>query len=128
MSMQARIHTDSKGDITLHMRGGLNFENNNMLKTALTDLINEHPASSITIDMDGLNFVGSSGIGHFVDTINYVNKNRDQIKLKNVSSEFLKVFKLYKFDAMDIIISNFETDDTESLSQKFANRKRTFEN
>jgi len=128
MTMKARVRTDAHGNITIHMEGGLNYENSSPLKSELDSLTKENPNSTITIDMHSLDFVGSSGIGLFVDMIKAFNENKEQIKISNVKTEFLKVFKLYDLDLMGVIHNEFDTDDTEFLSQSFAARKRTFEN
>lgn len=126
--MKARIRTDALGNITVHMEGGLDFENTVPLRKELEQLMEANPASTITLDLHQLEFVGSSGIGHFVDTIQALNANRDKIKLSNVKTEFVKVFKLYNFDAMEALIHEFDTDDTEELNTQFGNRRKTFQN
>ncbi|MCF8059863.1 MAG: STAS domain-containing protein [Bacteriovoracaceae bacterium] len=128
MTMKARVRTDAHGNITIHMEGDLNYENSSPLKTELETLSKENPSCQITLDMHGLDFVGSSGIGMFVDTIKALNENRERIKISNVKTEFIKVFKLYDLDLMSVIENHFDSDDTENLSQTFAGRKRTFEN
>lgn len=128
MSMKAQVRTDSMGNITVHIEGGLDFDNSLPLKNELQTLAQENPASQITIDLHGLDFVGSSGIGFFVETIKILNTKKDQFKLSNVKSEFLKVFKLYDNDLMSLIEQEFETDETDDLGQRFANRKRTYQN
>lgn len=128
MSMKARIRTDATGNITVHMEGGLNYENTAPLKEELLDLVSNNPSSTITLDLNGLDFVGSSGIGFFVDTIKSLNQNRDQIKLSNVKNEFIRVFKLYNFDAMELLIKEFDNDETEFLNTQFGNRSKTFQN
>jgi anti-sigma B factor antagonist len=128
MTMKARVRTDAHGNITVHMEGDLNYDNSSPLKSELESLTKENPTSSITLDMNGLDFVGSSGIGLFVDTIKAINENKDRIKISNVKIEFLKVFKLYDLDLMSVIEDQFDSDDTENLSQTFTGRKRTFEN
>ncbi len=128
MAMKARVSTDALGNITVHMEGGLDFENNSPLQLELESLTRENPGSTVTIDMHGLDFVGSSGIGMFVDTIRAINKRRDQIKMSNVKTEFLKVFKLYDVDFLDLIEDQFDNDDTLNLSQRFIGKRRTFEN
>lgn len=128
MSMKARMRTDATGNITVHMEGGLDYENTIPLRKELDELVAENPTSTITLDLHSLDFVGSSGIGFFVETIRSLNKNKEQIKLSNVKSEFLKVFKLYDFDAMELMISEFDNDDTEELNTIFGNRRNTFQN
>lgn len=127
MAMKAHIHTDSQGNITVHMNGGLDYENSLPLRLELQELSSKNPTSTITLDMNSLDFVGSSGIGIFVETLHILNKNRAQIKLSNVKTEFLKVFKLYNFDAFQLMEKEFDNDETENLNQKFGNRKNTFQ-
>jgi anti-sigma B factor antagonist len=127
MTMKARVRTDATGNITIHMEGGMDYENIVPLQDELSTLTSQYPSSLITIDLTALNFVGSSGIGIFVDTIKALNKRKDQIRLANVSNEFMKVFKLYNFDAMAVLMDEFDTDDTE-LNQFYGQRKRTFQN
>jgi len=126
--MKAQVRTDSMGNITVHIEGGLDFDNSLPLKNELQNLAQENPASQITIDLHGLDFVGSSGIGFFVETIKILNQKKEQFKLSNVKSEFLKVFKLYDNDLMSLIEQEFDTDETDDLGQRFANRKRTYQN
>ena len=128
MAMKAQIRTDSQGNITVHMNGGLDYENSLPLRLELQELTTKNPASTITLDMHALDFVGSSGIGIFVETLQILNKNKEQIKLTNVKTEFLKVFKLYHFDAFKLIEADFDNDETENLNQKYGNRKNTFQN
>lgn len=128
MAMKAQIRTDSEGNITVHMNGGLDYENSLPLRNELQELTHQNPASTITIDMHSLDFVGSSGIGIFVETLQILNKNKSQIKLSNVKTEFMKVFKLYNFDAFKLIEADFDSDETENLNQKYGNRKNTYQN
>jgi anti-sigma B factor antagonist len=128
MAMKAQIRTDSQGNITVHMNGGLDYENSMPLRQELTELTVQNPASTITLDMHSLDFVGSSGIGIFVETLQILNKNKSQIKLANVKTEFLKVFKLYNFDAFQLMEAEFDSDETVNLNQKFGNRKNTYQN
>lgn len=128
MTMKARVRTDALGNITVHMEGGLDFENGLPLRKELEGLTQDNPSSTITLDLQSLEFVGSSGIGHFVETIRALNARRGQIKLANVNNEFLRVFKLYDLDLMDVLIQEFDDDETVDLGQRFANRRKTFQN
>ncbi|OFZ27486.1 MAG: hypothetical protein A2381_03010 [Bdellovibrionales bacterium RIFOXYB1_FULL_37_110] len=128
MSLKAMIKTEVNGNLTIHMKGGLNFENTEPLKKELATMLSQNPAQNITLDMYGLDFVGSSGISYFVDTIKLLNTEKARIKLKNVKTEFLRVFKLYDFDALSLIEDQFDDDETMELNQKFGNRSKTFQN
>ena len=128
MTMKARVRTDALGNITIHMEGGLDFDNCIPLREELKEMIQKNPSSQITLDLHSLEFVGSSGIGHFVETINALNKNREKVMLSNVKTEFLIVFKLYNMDAMEALIADFDDDETHDLAGRFANRKNTFQN
>jgi anti-sigma B factor antagonist len=128
MSLEANIHTDSQGNLTIHMKGGLNYESILSLRHQLKILSERNPYSEITLDMNQVDFVGSTGIAHFVETLNILNKDKAKIQISNVKSEFIKVFKLYKMEALETMIKQFDTDETEHLSQLFAGRKRTFSN
>lgn len=128
MSLKAQVRTDSLGNITVHMEGGLDFENSLPFRQELQTLIQDNPLSSVTLDMNGLDFVGSSGIGVFVETLKILNEKKSDIKLSNVKTEFMKVFKLFEFDAMEALIHDFDNDDTENLNTKYGNRRKTFQN
>lgn len=125
--MEAHISTDATGNITVYMKGDLDYDNNIPFRNELETLMRKHPNSTITIDMDGMDFIGASGIGIFADTIKILNQKKNQIKLSNVKTEFMRVFKLYHFDALDAIIHQFDTDETENLNQNLGNRKKTFQ-
>ena len=111
VSMKAHIHTDAHGDITICMEGGLDHDSCTYLRKELMGLQKSNPMAMITLSMFNLNFVGSSGIGHLVETIKILNQKRKCIRLSNISSEFIKVFKLYNLDALDMMIEDFESEE-----------------
>ncbi len=127
--MKARVHTDACGNITVHMEGGISYESTTPFKNEIETLMKKNPTSTITLDLNSLNFVGSSGIGIFIETLKILNEKKEQIKLANVKSEFLKVFKLYDHDdALQAMFDQFDNDDTIHLNQTFGNRSKTFLN
>jgi anti-sigma B factor antagonist len=128
MSLSAQIHTDALGNITIHMEGGLDYENGSPFRKQLKTILESNPASEITLDMYAVDFVGSSGISHFVETIKTLNKKKNRIKLSNVKQEFIRVFKLYNFDAMKLMTQEVDNEETENLNRLFGNRSHTFQN
>ena len=127
MTMIARITTDSLGNLTVIMKGGMDYESVIPLKNELINLTTNHPCSVITLDLTSFKFVGSSGINIFVDTIKNLNQKNDQIRLANVSSEFLKTFKLYQFNALELMMDEVDNETTD-LNKFYGHKKRTFEN
>jgi anti-sigma B factor antagonist len=128
--MKANILRDAQGNIVVQMEGDLNYEHSIPLRQELNQLVTRNPNTSITIDLSGIDFVGSSGICHFVETLKMIQLEKNKIlKLSNVQGEFVRVFKLYSLDEADFLAEqfNFDNDETENLAA-FAHRSRTFEN
>ena len=133
MSMKANILRDAMGNITVQMEGDLDYEHSNPLRSELTELALENPQARITVDLGGVDFVGSSGICHFVETVQTINTNKqnhNKMSLSNVSGEFKKIFRLYNIDEKELIFDqfDFDNDNTENLQSSFGGRRRTFEN
>ena len=129
MTLKAQIRTDALGNITVHMDGDLSYDNHRRLKNEILQISEEHPHSTITLDMNALDFVGSSGISNFVELLKSLkDTGPNRYKISNIKSEFIKVFQIYNFNALEMMAEEFTTDETYNLSQKFNTRKRTFEN
>jgi anti-sigma B factor antagonist len=128
--MKANVLRDANGNIIVHMQGDLNYDHSYPLRNELQQIANSNPNAKITIDLGGIDFVGSSGICHFVETLKIMKDKQSNINISNVKPEFLKIFKLYSLNEADFVaeIMNFDTDETENLNTKFGNRDNTFEN
>jgi anti-sigma B factor antagonist len=129
--MKANVLRDANGNIIVHMQGDLNYDHSMPLRVELQSIADQNPHSSITIDIGAIDFVGSSGICHFVETVKYLKENRKAtVNLSNVKPEFLKIFKLYSLNEADYVAEfmNFDNDETENLNTRFGNRDQTFEN
>ncbi len=130
MSMKANVLRDANGNIIVHMQGDLNYDHSYPLRNELQQIANNNPNAKITIDLGGIDFVGSSGICHFVETLKIMKDKQSNINISNVKPEFLKIFKLYSLNEADFVaeLMNFDSDETENLNTKFGNRDNTFEN
>lgn len=132
MSMKANILRDAMGNITVQMSGDLDYEHSNPLRDQLKVLADENPQAKITVDLGGIDFVGSSGICHFVETVQIINQKKQEhnrMSLSNVSDEFKKIFKLYSIEEAEIIWDQFDldNDNTSDMGSAFG-RRRVFEN
>jgi anti-sigma B factor antagonist len=130
MSMKANVLRDANGNIIVHMQGDLNYDHSLPLRNELQSIANSNPNAKITIDLGAIDFVGSSGICHFVETVKFLKENKTNISLSNVKPEFVKIFRLYSMNEADYVaeIMNFDNDETENLNTRFGNRGQTFEN
>lgn len=126
MTIRATIHSNVNGSVTVQMDGDLDYESSQPLRENLQDIQGQYPHSTIYLDMSKVDFVGSSGIGLFVETVRIMNKEKNGVRLKNVNSEFKKVFRLYTLDAE--VLADFENDDTDLFNVLQGKRNRTFEN
>ena len=127
--MKAQIRVDALGNITVHIEGSLDYEKHSYLKKELEEIIKKNPSSTITLDLHKMDFIGSSSIGPFVNTLVDVNKNGNPIKLTNVKKEFLRIFKTYGPSLIEeSCIEKFENDNKRNLNKYFDANKRTFQN
>lgn len=133
MSIRANILRDGEGNINVHMQGDLNYEFSAPLRSQLEQLSKANPNTIINIDLGGIDFVGSSGICHFIETLTLLKSKRPhKLSLSNVTQEFKKVFRLYANgdEEIETIMEAFgmHRDETSTLAQSFAGRNNTFEN
>jgi anti-anti-sigma factor len=89
-----------QGDtIIVSMDGKLDFETNVPLREDLTKVIREAKTDStakIIFNLEKLEFVGSSGISSFVQTLKEFNVNAPSVPVYcNVKSEFRRVIKAF---------------------------------
>ena len=123
MSISAHIQTDVNGDIVVEFNGALEYETGQMLREQLQTLVKEYPAAKITLDFCHVEFVGSSGIGKFVETYNLITSKTDQLSLRHVKPEFIKVFKLYHLSGIEEI--ERQTEEEESQFADFRKIKKS---
>lgn len=132
MTVKSKVTTDANGNIIVEMHGGFDYEHSQSLNYELAKIVKKYQTTTIMLDLNFMDFVGSSGIGDFVETLKILNRGCEkQIKLINVKSEFHRVFKLYNLEdsftisneIQNTIVQEFENDDTE-----INGKNRTFEN
>lgn len=130
MTMKANVLRDANGNIIVHMQGDLNYDHAAPLRQELESIAKKNPNSNMTIDLGAIDFVGSSGICHFVETVKWLKENRKaNVSLSNVKPEFLRIFKLFSLNEADYVaeLMNFDNDETD-VNRQFGNRNNTFEN
>lgn len=99
MSLEAKIHTNALGDIVIHLYGDLSLEGQKKLHNEICEIRRKHPHSKITLDLNSLDFVGSSSITTFVELLkNWHEQEPHKFRVDNIKNEFLRLFEIYKFD------------------------------
>jgi anti-sigma B factor antagonist len=64
------------------------------LKGALTDLIDRNPGSSVWVDMAGVSFIDSSGLGVLVGALKRARQRDGSVVVRNLSGAPHKVFEI----------------------------------
>ena len=99
MSLEAKIQTNALGDVTVHLYGDLSYEGQIKLNNEINGIRQSHPHSVITLDLNCLDFVGSSAITSFVTLLtDWHEKEPHKFKVSNIKNEFLKLFEIYNFN------------------------------
>ncbi len=114
--MKAQVKKE--GDtIVVSMDGKLNHEIQEPLRQNLNEIVNEarktDSTAKIIFNLENLEFVGSSGISSFIQTLKEINNKTDlKPRYCNVKSEFRRVMKA--FDETGV----FEFYDNEERAKK----------
>ena len=131
MKLKERVLRDAYGNITIHVEGDLNFSHGHRLQESVEEILQENPYIDVNFDLTKAELVGSTGVSHFVDTLNFLKDNHGDrnIKLANVSSYFKRLFKVYNLSSDDLYVDfDLDSEITANMNKKFGNRKFTYEN
>lgn len=103
--------------IVVQVDGKLDYETQDAFKERLRELAQERKAKTdsvptqVIFNMEKLEFVGSSGITQYIQTLkDFAQKTDQKAKILNASSEFKKVMKAFDEEAL------FEFDDSATNS------------
>jgi anti-anti-sigma factor len=93
--MSLRASLTNQGEVTvIALEGKLDFENQDMLRESIMNLTRQ--GKKVVVDMEGLSFVGSSGITHFIRSLYELQERGMNVpQLCNVRSEFRKIISAY---------------------------------
>lgn len=92
---------ENLGEVTVvHLSGQIDYETADRFKdTCLKNLKHK----KIVFNLDQLNFVGSSGITPFLETMETLSEvNKDQMKFCKVSVEFRRIFEVGNLKDIEI--------------------------
>lgn len=82
--------------VIISIQGHLDYETTNNLKTDLTTLSNSNANEQVVFDLADLQFVGSSGISAFVQTLRDFNtRSNHRPRYANVKNEFKRIISAF---------------------------------
>jgi anti-sigma B factor antagonist len=64
------------------------------LKAALSDLIDRNPGAPVWVDMEGVSFIDSSGLGVLVGALKRARQREGTVVVRNLSNAPRKVFEI----------------------------------
>lgn len=79
----------------------VSFDNVNRFNALITEPVKEDlksfynkPNTKLVLNLEGINFIDSSGFGVFLSIMKTANNNDGQFKICNISPEVMELFKL----------------------------------
>ncbi len=91
----------------------ISFDNVNRFNALITEPVKEDlksfynkPNTKLVLNLDGINFIDSSGFGVFLSIMKTANNSNGQFKICNISPEVMELFKLLQLHNVFDIYSN----------------------
>ena len=91
------------------------FENINRFNALITEPVKEQlnslftkPNTKLILNLEGVNFIDSSGFGVFLSVMKTANINYGQFKICNINKEVMELFKLLQLHNVFEIYSNLD--------------------
>jgi anti-sigma B factor antagonist len=100
--MLSSVETVSENCITAKLKGKLIAGNLDQFREKLKELIRNGP-NSVILDMSGVNFIDSTGIGFLAATYNSLSKNGGTLRIIGLSEEMYDFFISLRLNSYFII-------------------------
>lgn len=82
----------------LELNGDIVFENSNQVKTDIKEILKKHDIKEIILDISGVTFVDSSGIGVFISIFKFIREKNGKMALAGPKQKVYRVFELTRID------------------------------
>lgn len=113
--MDLRIETETRdGKAILGLRGEIDVYTAPRLKSGLIDMVNEGNYD-IVVDLSGVDFIDSSGLGVLVGGLKRVKSHDGAISLVCSQENILKIFRITGLNKVFPIYSTLEEATTEGV-------------
>lgn len=101
------MRSDKKDISVLNIRGYLDAHTAPDFEKSLKTLLNEK-RYKIVVDLDGLQYISSAGLGVFMGFVEEIRENAGDIKISSASQKVYKVFDLLGFPSLYEFFENPE--------------------
>jgi len=117
--MKTKIIQD-EGVTLVELTGYLDFESARPLADSISKLYEADQSVRLVINLQGLEFVGSSGISSFVKAMKFFNAQKVKPSYWGVKAEFQRLFRLFEDAEPFAIFANSE-EAKQSALQRYNN-------
>lgn len=110
-----RVRKDGDYNVVL-MGGYLDYESIKGVVDCIAEIYTENPHAKVIIDMNHLEFVGSSGITVLVKEVNTFNSKKFKPLYCGMKNEFIRLFRMFEGQESFLIFNTIE--DSKSYSEQ----------
>ncbi len=97
--MNIKITNEAEKTI-VHLSGSIDIPGAESLKKSLTQILENEEVTDVSIDFEGVNFIGSSGIGKLLLFYKNFTSRGGKVRIVSLNKEITALFKAIKLDKL----------------------------
>ncbi|MCF7975856.1 MAG: STAS domain-containing protein [Phycisphaerae bacterium] len=105
-----KAQNQSPAVVTLVLRGELNNQTSGQLDNAINSML-DTPANTLVLDMDGIGFISSTGIGVIVKARNTLKQKGSDLTMVHIQPQVKRVFDIMQLTPILNVCENQEELD-----------------
>lgn len=87
-------HEKKRGEVVVRLRGELDHAAAQQIRPQVDKLLEDPGVKRLVFDMEGLNFMDSSGIGVILGRYRIMNRRGGQVYVKSVGGQIDRIFQM----------------------------------
>lgn len=97
--MNVKISSEAEKTV-VYLSGSIDIPGAESLKKSLTQILEDDTVKEASIDFEGVNFIGSSGIGKLLLFYKNFTSKGGKVQIVNLNKEITALFKAIKLDKL----------------------------
>ena len=97
--MNVKISSEAEKTV-VYLSGSIDIPGAESLKKSLTQILEDDTEKEASIDFEGVNFIGSSGIGKLLLFYKNFTSKGGKVQIVNLNKEITALFKAIKLDKL----------------------------